>query len=209
MPGIRFAVGAALLAALLAPIAAAADRGGMGACAAFVRKLDERGRRAGITRPDLFEGLSGWISMKARVKPEDVQGAARRASPDAEACSEIGLEPQPLLLLESIVKNVPPARLASALEGCIAALKVVDEFPAAGREAAKAAAAKEHRTLVKLLGYLAQDRKPAQGAVESQAAALRKEGSDLRNSALFGSAIASCGPLGMDVAILAKIRAAL
>ncbi len=198
-----------LLAALLQPIAASADRGQMGACAAFVRQLDEKGKRVGITRPDLFEGLSGWISMKARVKPEDVLGAARRSAPDAQACSEVGLEPQPLLLLESIVKNVPPARLASALEGCIAALKVVDEFPAAGREAAKAAAAKEHRVLVKLLGYLAPDRKPAQGAVDAHAAALRKEGSDLRNSALFGSAIASCGPLGMDVAILAKIRAAL
>lgn len=183
----------------------------MGGCASFVKRLDEKGAKTGISRPDLYEGLSGWLSMKAGVRPDEVHAWGRKTSPDAQACAEFGLEPHPLLALESIVTHVPAEKVRPAVESCLAALKVIeDAVSSPGREAAKGASAKENRVLVKLLGYLARDKKPAPGAVESQAEAIRREAAgDLRSNLVFGSALASCGPLGVDVALLARIRSSL
>lgn len=192
--------------------APASEQARMGSCAAFVKRLDERGGKARISRPDLYEGLAGWLAMKARARRDEVHSSARRAAPDVRSCSDFGLAPEPLLALEAIVANVPPARVGAAVESCLAALKVIEDAAAStpGREAAKAASANQNRILVKVLGYLAKDKKPGPGAVESQAESLRKEAAgDLRSNVVFGSALSACGPLGVDVALLARIRSTL
>jgi len=218
VPVPRRSAGAFLLAltvaSALAPAAPAAaaesEKALLARCASFVKRLSDRGARTGIPRPDLYEGLTGWLATKAGVKAEEVRASGRRATPDLQACAAFGLAPEPLLALEAIIDRVPAARVRPAIEACLAALRVIEDSADAGRSAARGASMNESRMLGKVLGYLAKDKKPLPGAVEAQAESLRREaGGDLRSNAVFGSALSACGPIGVDVALLARIRGSL
>lgn len=199
-----------LLALLTVPAAAEAStsqRARLGRCVSFVKRLQEKGVPAGIVRQDLYEGLTGWIAMKARISPGDVEALGAGASPEAAACEEVGLAPEPLLALERAVGKVPAERLRSSAEACLAALRVLDS--ASTMESVTSVQATQTKALGKMLGYVAKDRKPQSTVVEARAEALRREaGPNPFASSEFVQAIQGCEPLGVDVDLLRRTHGA-
>jgi len=93
---LRVAVVAAMALSWAGSAAAASKQVQLGRCASFVKRLQEVGNAAGITRNDLYEGLTGWMAMKAGANPGDVDSLGVGATADAEACRDFGLAPEPL-----------------------------------------------------------------------------------------------------------------
>ena len=187
---------------------AGSSHGRLGKCAAFVKRLQQKGGQGGIVREDLYEGLTGWIAMKARISPADVEALAEGAPPEAAACEEVGLPPEPLLALDRAVARVPAEKLRPAAEGCLAALRVLDRT-SSGRGSSSAVQLAQTKSLGRLLGYVAKERKPEPSAVESRAELLRREaGPAPWGSPAFVQAIQGCEPLGVDVDLLRRTHGA-
>jgi len=205
-PIVRALCALLLLAAAGDGGAAAPRRAQLGRCAAFLKRLQERGGRAGIVRPDLYDGLTGFIAMKSGASPDDLDGLAYGASPDAGACQDFGLAPGPLRALEETVAKVPAERLRPAVEGCLAALRVLDEHAEGPRsDSMRATHLAQARAVGRLLGYVSRDRKPVPGGVEGRAEALRREvGGAPWTSPAFLQALKGCEPLGVDTDLLRR-----
>lgn len=186
---------------------ASASQNRLGKCVAFVKRLQQKGGQGGIVRQDLHEGLTGWIAMKARISPGDVEALSAGASPEAAACEDVGLHPEPLLALERAVANLQADRLRPAAEGCLAAIRVLDRLR--GGEPAAAAQTAQMKTLGRLLGYVAKERKPDAATVDARVEALQREaGSAPWGSLAFVQAIQGCEPLGVDVDLLRRTHGA-
>ncbi len=199
-----------LLALWAAPFAKAeasgSQRARLGRCVSFVKQLQEKGVPAGIVRQDLYDGLTGWIAMKTRISPGDVEALGAGAPPDAAACEEIGLASEPLLALAKAVAKVPAEKLRSSAEACLAALRVLDSSTAGSVTSVQAA---QTKALGRMLGYVAKDRKPQTTAVEARAEALRgNAGPNPFASSEFAQAIQGCEPLGVDVDLLRRTHGA-
>ncbi len=196
-----------VFAALVASLNAAAQptppsgRSKAGACAAFVRRLSDRDRW-GVARPDLYDGLSGWIAVKAGMDPGAVDRAARTSTADAVACAEFGLAPEPLRALDSVVaKALPPDEVRDAAEICLADLRLLDDTADGPRQATLRAMDEEQmKILGRLLAYLAREMRPPPGAVDARLEALRGRPGDVRVAAL--GSLGSCEPLGVNVALV-------
>lgn len=201
----------AVVAALTGTVARAdggvASRARLGRCVSFVKRLQEKGRGTGIVRPDLYEGLSGWIAMKARIGVGDVDTLAAGAVPDASACEEVGLAPAPLLALDRAVAKLQGESLRSTAESCLAALRVLGGL--SGKESVTGVQAEQTKAVGRLLGYVAKEKRPNPSAIEARAVALGREaGAEPWGSPPFVQAIQSCQPLGVDVDLLRRTHGA-
>jgi hypothetical protein len=210
LQGVVRTVAAVLAAASVHADAAAADPGARrkaGSCAAFVKRV-QQASKVGIVRPDLYEGLSGWIAMKGGLAPDEVDALALAATPDASSCRDFGLAPEALRGLETLVARVPADKVRESAETCLADLRLLDELAEGPHQATlRALGAAQAKTVGRLLGFLAHDLRPVPGAVEARAAALRGQAAgDLRAVAL-GAPLSACEPLGVDVAQLRQAHA--
>jgi hypothetical protein len=191
---------AAVAVAVFLPALAGADagaRGKAGACAAFVRRVQQEDVE-GVSRPDLYDGVSGWIARRAGLDPSEVDGLAIAATPDALACDEFALPAGALRALER-AESLPPDRLTASIATCLATLRVLDDTADGPRQAAlRAFDAEQARAVAKLLGLLARGVKPQAGAVDARVEELRGA-ADPRTVAL-GAGLSACEPLGVEVA---------
>ncbi len=180
-------------------------RGKAGACAAFVKRVVEADAE-GISRPDLYDGVSGWIAKKVGLDPSEIDGLAMAEQPDALACDAFAIPAAPLRTLEGVAKSVPAEKLRLSLATCLADLRLLDELADGPRQTAlRALDAEQARTVGKLMALVARDVKPPAGAVEEQIGALR--GSRDPREAALGAGLAACEPLGVDVGRLRHAHA--
>lgn len=196
----RTLVPVAVAATISGPAVAAAQsaaRGKAGACAALVRRVQQTDSE-GIVRPDLYDGISGWIAKRAGLDPSEVDGLARGATPDPAACDAFALPAAALRALDGAVAQVPGDRLRLSIATCLADLRLLEEMADGPRQAAlRALDAEQAKTVAKLLGLLARDVRPPPGAVEARVEELRASGN--ARAVALGAGLSACEPLGVDV----------